>query len=72
MKDKCKYIFYKYIGTFPFLYLYMHVSVIHELLIPLCECLLRMERKYYYRKRNAAEKWPQHYVSIIIDGMDQG
>ncbi|CAG2214553.1 unnamed protein product [Mytilus edulis] len=29
------------------------------------------ERKYYYRKRDAAKSSPSHYLSLIIDGMDQ-
>ena len=31
-----------------------------------------MERKYYYSKREAAIKYPSQYLSLIIDGMDQG
>ena len=31
----------------------------------------RRERKYYYEKRDMAKAYPDQYMSIIIDGMDQ-
>lgn len=31
----------------------------------------RLERKYYYTKKNAAKTSPSQYLSLIIDGMDQ-
>ncbi|XP_053405149.1 uncharacterized protein LOC128558899 [Mercenaria mercenaria] len=30
-----------------------------------------LERKYYYRKRDASRKNPDAYMSLIVDGMDQ-
>jgi hypothetical protein len=32
----------------------------------------RLERKYYYNKKDQAQRNPSQHMSIIIDGMDQG
>ena len=31
----------------------------------------RLERLYYYSKRDESRSDPEHYLSLIIDGMDQ-
>lgn len=31
----------------------------------------RMERQYYYKKREAAKRAPTKFISIIVDGMGQ-
>eukprot|EP00105_Crassostrea_gigas_P040888 XP_019925036.1 PREDICTED: uncharacterized protein LOC105333681 [Crassostrea gigas] len=30
-----------------------------------------MERQYYYKKREAAKRAPNKFLSLIVDGMDQ-
>lgn len=35
-----------------------------------CVCF-RMERQYYYKKREAAKRAPNKFLSLIVDGMDQ-